>query len=894
MVSVRSPRTRRTIPFLIAVCLATLPVHAKYSGGTGEPNDPYQIATAADLIALGETPEDYDKHFILTADIDLDPNLPGRKVFDRAVIAPNNSPGPWSSFDGPSFTGVFDGQGHTIRHLTIAGEDYLGLFGSLGDSRAKITDLGLEAVSVKGTQMYVGGLAGRNGGSISMCHSAGSVVACAYVGGLLGWNGGTVIQCHSTGAVRGIELGVHIGGLVGWNDAEVTECYDTGSVSGTSRVGGLVGENNGGCITASHSDSMVSGDSDIGGLAGMNSEKASIVTSHSSGSVDANDSVGGLAGRNDGSMIHCYSTGPATGNNAGGLVGLNWGTVTRCHSTGPVRGTGLAVYVGGLVGQNNADLTQSYSTGSVSANEFVGGLVGRNDGSILHCSSTGEVNGTDAGGLVGLNWGVVTRCYSRGAVSGYSCIGGLVGFNGAGVMQCYSAGMVSGDWNVGGLVGNDKFCDDRCYQSGFVAGSFWDIQASGQATSIGGEGKTTAEMQTAKTFLDAGWDFVGDTANGTEDIWWIDEGRDYPRLWWEPRKYGGGTGEPNDPYLIFTAEQMNAIGTEPNDWDKHFKLMADIDLAAYTGTQFHIIGRWFGTQDANNKPFTGVFDGNGKVIRHFTWTSTDQNAAGLFAYVAWAGDPGPVLMHLGLEDVNVCAENATCVGAMAALADGADVNDCHVTGSVRGGAASPIGGVGGLIGYSYDCAVEECYAAVTVEGTANVGGLCGYQQGDGYLRRCYSSGSVSGKSSVGGLAGSAHADTECCYSESTVTGKSIVGGLVGCLGAWGRLSYSYARGAVTGTTYVGGLVGDSGCYSEWDNAEVIHSYWDVQTSGQAESHGGTGKTTAEMHAAKIFLDAGWDFVGETANGTEDLWWIDEGKDYPRLWWELSEEPKANP
>ena len=44
------------------------------------------------------------------------------------------------------------------------------------------------------------------------------------------------------------------------------------------------------------------------------------------------------------------------------------------------------------------------------------------------------------------------------------------------------------------------------------------------------------------------------------------------------RKYGGGTGEPNDPYLIYTPEQMNAIGAEPNDWSKHFKLMADIDL----------------------------------------------------------------------------------------------------------------------------------------------------------------------------------------------------------------------------------------------------------------------------------------------------------------------------
>ena len=56
----------------------------KYWGGSGTAEDPYQIATAEDLIALGETAQDYDKHFVLTADIDLDPNLPGRKVFDKA------------------------------------------------------------------------------------------------------------------------------------------------------------------------------------------------------------------------------------------------------------------------------------------------------------------------------------------------------------------------------------------------------------------------------------------------------------------------------------------------------------------------------------------------------------------------------------------------------------------------------------------------------------------------------------------------------------------------------------------------------------------------------------------------------------------------------------------
>jgi len=46
-----------------------------------------------------------------------------------------------------------------------------------------------------------------------------------------------------------------------------------------------------------------------------------------------------------------------------------------------------------------------------------------------------------------------------------------------------------------------------------------------------------------------------------------------------------------------------------------------------------------------------------------------------------------------------------------------------------------------------------------------------------------------------------------------------------------------------------------------------------------------GKTAAGMRTAKMFRQAGWDSVGETANGTEDIWWILEGKDYPRLWWE---------
>jgi hypothetical protein len=51
----------------------------------------------------------------------------------------------------------------------------------------------------------------------------------------------------------------------------------------------------------------------------------------------------------------------------------------------------------------------------------------------------------------------------------------------------------------------------------------------------------------------------------------------------------------------------------------------------------------------------------------------------------------------------------------------------------------------------------------------------------------------------------------------------------------------------------------------------------------------SGKTTAEMRTATTFIEAGWDFIDEIGNGIDDIWWIDEGNDYPRLWWELIPE-----
>jgi hypothetical protein len=126
---------------------------------------------------------------------------------------------------------------------------------------------------------------------------------------------------------------------------------------------------------------------------------------------------------------------------------------------------------------------------------------------------------------MGIHSGAIINCYSTGSIIGNNDVGGLVGTNGGTIIHCYATGSVTGTTNVSGLVG--------LHEEGQVTDSFWDIQTSGQTTSAGGVGKTTTEMQTAGTFLDAGWDFVGENANGTEDIWSICEGTNYPRLVWQ-------------------------------------------------------------------------------------------------------------------------------------------------------------------------------------------------------------------------------------------------------------------------------------------------------------------------------------------------------------------------
>lgn len=202
--------------------------------------------------------------------------------------------------------------------------------------------------------------------------------------------------------------------------------------------------------------------------------------------------------------------------------------------------------VGGIVGYlMQGNISTCSSTGSISGKRYSGGIAGAmNSGTISECFTSATINllsgrdGDGMGGLTGYSFGTVRDCYASGQVNGGTRVGGLIGYaaNNTSTTNCYSTGSVSGTSSVGGLIGyaapEDDFFGDP---AAVVTGCFWDTEASGNATSDAGTGKTTSEMKTMSTYTDAGWDFTDETVNGSNDYWGINnnEHDGYPFLSWE-------------------------------------------------------------------------------------------------------------------------------------------------------------------------------------------------------------------------------------------------------------------------------------------------------------------------------------------------------------------------
>ncbi|MHC4439608.1 MAG: GLUG motif-containing protein [Planctomycetota bacterium] len=288
-------------------------------------------------------------------------------------------------------------------------------------------------------------------------------------------------------------------------------------------------------------------------------------------------------------------------------------------------------------------------------------------------------------------------------------------------------------------------------------------------------------------------------------------------LTWPVRaQYGGGSGTAEDPYLISSAEQMNAVGAEPNDWDKHFRLVADIDLGGFGGSSFNLIGT-----------FKGVFDGNGHTISNLTYAVTGNEGSADDGIIQFYGlfrriyDPNAVIKDLSLVNPDIrpastCQKWVWNVGALAGSLGSGSISNC----SIEGGQVQGESIVGGLAGSNYGI-ISDCYTTCTVgpaeerlpasgnrslDRRESFGGLVGYNYRE--ISNCHTTGMVTGEKTVGGLVGEAYFGMiSNSWSGSDVSGDVDIGGLVGKNRMTSKFSHCYATGHVSGRRCIGGLVG---------------------------------------------------------------------------------------
>ena len=254
---------------------------AKGLGYTIESNGSYNVTSADGLMNIAKLVNGGKTDINITLDTDID--LTGK---DWTPIG--------TDFHN-SYTGTFDGGGHTITGLTFTTNDEnAGLFGYLNRA-GTVKNVVMEGVQITSNQIYGGSIGGVVGSSL----------------------GGTIENCSVSG-----------------------------SVSGTVYVGGVVGAQIDGSITGCSSSATVKGMVDVGGVAGQTNSSATLTACYATGNViiemdpKKNIAGGSLVGMNAGSsLLACYATGNVTSTGSstgymhiGGFLGDNYNTtVTACY-----------------------------------------------------------------------------------------------------------------------------------------------------------------------------------------------------------------------------------------------------------------------------------------------------------------------------------------------------------------------------------------------------------------------------------------------------------------------------------------------------------------------------------------------------------------------------------
>jgi filamentous hemagglutinin family protein len=513
----------------------------------------------------------------------------------------------------------------------------------------------------------------------------------------------------------------------------------------------------------------------------------------------------------------------------GAIAAQNGGTIFNAYSTGTVKSNGS--YVGGLVAENFGDIEDSYSFVNVEGSSLtVGGLVGQNGGGNIKLSfATGDViasSATYVGGLVGLNEANIEDSFALGNVTGKEAVGGFVGqqTSTGTITTSYSTGKVIGTVSskTGGFLGvNFEYNNNGNY--GTITNSYWDSDSSEQSIGIGTSNNSgtiqtvnavKSSTETVNAFNQAtyaSFDFIND--------WYIIEGDTRPMLRSMHTKY------------ITNQYQLQLMNM---DLSADYTLKNDIDLSNTKTKQSDIwnIAKGWSPIGISSNRFTGTFNGGENIIKNMYINRSSTTNNGFFGYTG----TNSTISNIG-------------------------VTNADITGFQN---------VGVLVGTS-NSTIKNSYSTGEVTGRYFIGGLVGDNNTEGSILYSYSNANVNIiDSSAGGLVGVNNAYISDSYATGDVIGINNLGGLVGINRETCMIENSYSIGTISGTgERLGGLIGLDTI------GEDTNSFWDITTSGQATSDGGTGKTTQEMKNITTFSEEGWD-ISDDGSGVSKYPYLENG------------------
>lgn len=378
--------------------------------------------------------------------------------------------------------------------------------------------------------------------------------------------------------------------------------------------------------------------------------------------------------------------------------------------------------------------------------------------------------------------------------------------------------------------------------------------------------------------------------------------------------FDGGSGTVEDPYIISTAEQLDAVR---DNHSASYKLANDIDLTDYIdqkygsegwrviggdpdpysfdgnfdGNGYKISGLWINRPNENYVAFFGGFKGDNTEIKNLNIEISPKGIVGRYNVAGMVGSNESKISECSVTGGSVSGRSSTgkFVGANYKV-----ISNCYAAGEkvsfLGENPESNRGDMGGFTGKSdsSNSIIENCLSVCNVDSKSNMdnGGFIGAIYGNSTVRRCYSSGNVSvyddtQDSSTGGFAGSNYKGIiSNCYAAGNVLGTHRY--LSGFLGAFSKgtspkieNNYACCNEIGCNTQEFLGIIRRSSsvlrCY--YDESKGIKKAIRYINANEGEFTSEIyGKTTEEMYKKATY--EGWDF--------DTIWDIKEGESYPYL------------